>query len=405
MPLSPEPSLAPSSSRWHILALLFVCRTGLGVQFQTLGSVSDQLVAGLGLRYAEIGTLIGLFMLPGLVLALPAGWLGRHLPDRWLVVVGFACLSLGGMLAALASGFGLLALARLMAGVGFVFSTLYLTKMITDWFAGKELATALGILVTSWPLGIALAQLGHVGIARYFDWHAAFAISAAYCACGALGVGLLYRSPMPAAVPAPRGGAAMPAAAPGLQRPEWLLISIAAAVWGLYNAGYVICLSFAPQVLVAGGRSPAQAAAIISLASWVMIFSIALCGRIADRTGRRDELMYGCTAVAVGALLLLRHTEWAVVLSLLIGLLGAAPAGIIMALTAEAVAPQRRAFGMGVFFSIFFVIMALAPPLAGWLFDHSADPYWPVVFSASLFGGAALLYRIFRLAQRRLACA
>ncbi len=399
MPSLPEPSLAAPSLRWRILALLFVCRTGLGLQFQTLASVSDQLVVDLGLRYAEIGSLIGLFMLPGLVLALPAGYLGRHVPDRWLVVAGLASLSLGGVLASLASGFGLLALARLVAGVGFVFSTLYLTKMITDWFAGKELATALGILVTSWPLGIAIAQLGHVVIARYLDWHAAFALSAFYCALGAAAVGLLYRAPAPVL----KAGPALPLGPRGLQRHEWVLTLIAALVWGLYNAGYVICLSFAPQVLVAGGRSPGQAAATISLASWVMIFSIALCGRIADRTGRRDELMYGCTAVAVAALLLLGHTDWAVVLSLLIGLVGAAPAGIIMALTAEAMAPQRRAFGMGVFFSVFFVIMALAPPLAGWLFDRSADPYGPVVFSASLFGGAALMYRVFRLAQRRAA--
>ena len=67
-------------SRWSILALLFVCRIGLGLQFQTLGSVSDSLVAALGFSYAQIGTLIGLFMLPGLVLALPAGYLGRLCP-------------------------------------------------------------------------------------------------------------------------------------------------------------------------------------------------------------------------------------------------------------------------------------------------------------------------------------
>ena len=31
---------ASNGSRWLILALLFACRTGLGFQFQTLGSVS-----------------------------------------------------------------------------------------------------------------------------------------------------------------------------------------------------------------------------------------------------------------------------------------------------------------------------------------------------------------------------
>jgi hypothetical protein len=50
----------------------------------------------------------------------------------------------------------------------------------------------------------------------------------------------------------------------------------------------------------------------------------------------------------------------AVVLSLAFGLLGMASAGVIMALTSEAMSPQRRAFGMGVFFSFYFVLMTAA---------------------------------------------
>jgi hypothetical protein len=63
-------------TRWHILALLFLARTALGFQFQTLASVGDNLAVALGLDYAEIGLLIGLFMAPGVLLALPADLLG-----------------------------------------------------------------------------------------------------------------------------------------------------------------------------------------------------------------------------------------------------------------------------------------------------------------------------------------
>ena len=119
--------------RWRMLILIFACRTGLGLQFQTLGSVSEPLVGQLGFSYTEIGTLIGLFMLPGLVLALPAGYAGRYLSDRTLVAFGLGSLALGGALASLAQGFGLLALGRIVAGAGFVFSTVYFAKMVTDW--------------------------------------------------------------------------------------------------------------------------------------------------------------------------------------------------------------------------------------------------------------------------------
>ncbi|MFT6580191.1 MAG: hypothetical protein ACJAU6_000618 [Alphaproteobacteria bacterium] len=82
--------------RWRILALLFLARNGLGFQFQTLGSVGDNLVQDFGLDYAEIGILIGLFMLPGLFLALPAGYSGRYLPDRLLAGLGLGALAVEG---------------------------------------------------------------------------------------------------------------------------------------------------------------------------------------------------------------------------------------------------------------------------------------------------------------------
>ena len=383
-----------TAQRWWILGLLFACRAGLGLQFQTLGSVADPLVSALGLRYAEIGTLIGLFTLPGLLLALPAGYLGRHLSDRSLVSGALLCLAGGGALAALAHGFGGLAWGRLVAGLGFVFGTVYLTKMVADWFSGKELATAMGILVMSWPFGIAMGQVGHAWLAAHIDWRAAFWAASAYCLLGAGAIAGFYRSPGPARPPQ-----RSPA---GLLRSEWLLTVLAGSIWGMFNAGYIVYLSFAPQVLVAGGRAPTEAAAIISIASWVMIVSGALCGQIADRTGWRDRILYFCGSVAVATVLLLQQVAWAVPLSLLFGLIGAAPAGLIMALTVEAMAPQRRAFGMGVFVTVFFVFVTLAPPLAGWLFDRSGDPYQPLLLAAGLFAGAMAVFGLFRWAQRRL---
>ena len=74
-----------------------------------------------------------------------------------------------------------------------------------------------------------------------------------------------------------------------------------------------------------------------------------------------------------------------------------------MALTGEAMAPQRRAFGMGVFFSFYFVLVALAPPIAGWLYDRGGDPYWPILFAAFLFACTALSNLAFRIAQARFA--
>ena len=48
---------------------------------------------------------------------------------------------------------------RLIAGTGGVLLNVQMTKMVADWFAGKEIATAMAIFVNSWPAGVALSLL------------------------------------------------------------------------------------------------------------------------------------------------------------------------------------------------------------------------------------------------------
>src|SRR5262245_81253 len=379
--------------RWAMLALLFAARAGLGFQFQTLGSVADPLAERLHLSFTEIGTLIGLFMMPGLVLSIPAGLAGRYASDRMLVALGLLALALGGALAALADGFAMLAVGRLLCGAGFVLGTIYFTKMTADWFAGRELATAMAILVMSWPFGIAMGQVGHGWLAATHGWRAPFAVASLYCLIGAVVVWAAYRPPSGA-------GAGPVTASAHLTRREWSLTLIASLVWAAFNAAYVVYLSFAPRVLTAGGLPSFEAATIVSLASWVMIVSGAVCGQIADRTGRADLVLYICLCCAMAALALMPHVGWAVPLSLAFGLVGMAPAGLIMALTGAAMAPQKRAFGMGIFFSAYFLLVAPAPGVAGWLYDRSGDAFVPILFAIALVMLTLTANVAFRIAQR-----
>ncbi len=380
-------------SRWLVLALLFGCRTGLGFQFQTLGSVSEQLIVDLGFNYTQVGTLIGLFMLPGAFLAIAAGYSGRFFSDQVLAGFGMFALGVGGALGAVADGFGMLSAGRIACGVGFVVSTIYFTKMAADWFSGKELATAMGILVMSWPFGIAMGQIGHEWLAVTFDWRVAFWVAAAYCLVGSGLLVAFYRTPAVAKDKLER-------VQTRLSGRELGLTLTASLVWAFFNAGYVVYLSFAPQVLVSQGFGKLEAAMVISLASWVMIFSGAICGQIADRTRKPDLILYLCMAVAVASLLLLPQSSLAIPVALAFGLMGMAPAGVIMALTGETMAPERRAFGMGIFFTSYFVVLAPTPIIAGWLYDRSGDSVWPILFAVLLFTLTAAANVAFRIAQR-----
>jgi MFS family permease len=155
--------------------------------------------------------------------------------------------------------------------------------------------------------------------------------------------------------------------------------------WGAFNAGYVVYLSFGPEMLKAQGLGVLAAASVISVGSWVMIGSGTICGQIADRLGHTNRILAVTMTGAVAALLLLSVPGAGVGASLLFGLLGMAPAGVIIALAGQAVAVERRAFGMGVFLTIYYAIITLAPPLAGWIFDRTGAPDGAIVLGVALF--------------------
>ncbi len=381
--------------RWRILALLFLARVGLGLQFQTLGAVGDNLVVAFEFDYAGIGLLIGLFMAPGLFLAIPAGFAGRHAADRVLASLGLFALAIGGIVSGTAADGWTIGLGRVLAGAGFLFTTLYCTKMLADWFVGREIATAMAVLVMSWPFGIAMGQVGHAWLADAYGWRLPFLVAAGYCAGAALAVFLLYRPP--ADLPA----AASSSAPLRLSGKEWRLVLCAGAAWGAFNAGYVVYLGFGPTMLAAHGHSLTGAAGILSIASWLMILSGALCGQLADRFGRRETILVVCMAGAIMALALLAVPGAGLPASLLFGLVGMAPAGVIMAMAGAAVAPARRAFGMGVFFMVYHASMTAAPPVAGAIFDATGHPLAPLVLGMLLFAAVVPAGLVFRHLETR----
>jgi MFS family permease len=380
--------------RWRILALLFAARIGLGFQFQTMGSVGSEVSLAFGLDNAEIGLMIGLFMAPGLFLAMPAGFSGRYASDRVLAGLGLILLALGGALTAVAPSPDIIGLGRALSGAGFLFATLFFTKMVADWFDGREMATSMSILVMSWPLGIAMGQVGHTWLAETSSWRLPFVVASIYCTVAALAVLVLYRNPgdLP---PATSNGRK------GLLPLEWVLIGLAGLAWGAFNAGYIVYLSFGPMMLEVQGMGALAAASVISVGSWLMILSGAACGQIVDRFGRRDTVLGVCMAGSIAALMLLSLPGAGLAASLLFGLIGMAPAGVIMALAGQAVEPERRAFGMGVFFTIYYAIMFASPPAAGWILDWTGGPDGAILFGAALFGLVLPLALAFGIMKNR----
>ena len=384
---------------WLILAVLTLARTAMGFQFQSVPAAASQLTGDVGLSYAALGTLIGLYLLPGAAVALPGGWLGTRFGDKRVVLVGLALMTAGGALTGIAAAAEALFAGRLVSGIGGVLLNVLLTKMVADWFAGRDTVTAMGILIVSWPLGIALALVLLPGVVELLGWQAAMFAAAAATGLALALVAAIYQAPPEA--PAPAHGGAAPASRARLTRRELALATLAGQVWAFYNVALITVLAFGPDYLVATGESPVAAAARVSLVSWLIMPGLVLGGLIARRLGNADLAM-AVGFVAVAALVwAVPLTGGPVLLFALIGLLFGPPGPLIMVLPVEAVAPAKRGIGMGVYFTCYYLGMALIAPLAGLSRDLTGDPAAPVLFGGAMMLAALAFLLAFRAVQRR----
>jgi MFS family permease len=364
-------------NRWIILAVLFAVRLTMGFQFQSVAAVAPLLGNAFGAGLADIGILIGLYFTPGVALALPGGAIGQKFGDKRTVLGALTLMLTGGLVMALSSAWSLQIAGRLVAGAGGVLLNVQMTKMVADWFAGKEIATAMAIFVISWPTGIALAlmTLPLIGIA--------YGVAAAYLMAAAL-IGIAFVV-LATAYRAPANSMAMAAASGRLDRRATIAMLTAGLIWGLYNVGFAMIFSFGPTMLAERGWSIAAAGSTISIVLWLGLVSAPSGGFLADRTRRPQFILVaGCIAYAMLMLALPRSgTVVATVIGL--GLISGLPAGPMLSLPARVLQPATRAIGMGIFYTVYYATMMLGPVVAG------ACAKWSGSAAAAFDFGAAVI--------------
>lgn len=350
-------------NRWGILAILFLVRLTIAFQFQSVAAVAPLLQQTFDVGLSDIGMLIGLYFTPGVVLALPGGAIGRAFGDKPIAIAALLLMTAGSLVMATTDLWGWQMAGRLASGAGGVLLTVQITKMCTDWFAGKEIATAMAIFVNSWPTGIAISLLVLPAIGTAYGAGAVFLAAGALTAIGI--VLIMFYQPPPDAT-------ATAASSSQLDPLALLAAIIAGMIWGLFNVGFAMIFSFGPSLLAERGWSIAAAGSAISLVLWLSVVSVPVGGLFADRTGRPLTLAVAASLLVALLVAWLPRSDAVITILVLIGLASGIPAGPIMSLPARVLAPQTRAIGMGVFYTLFYAAMMLGPVVAGRL-AKSAD--------------------------------
>jgi MFS family permease len=345
--------------RWNVLILLFTVRLSMAFQFQSVASMSPAIMNAYGVGLGDIGLLISLYLAPGLAFALPGGEIGRRLGDKRVVLSGLILMIAGGLLMAIAPTWHWQIAGRIVAGVGGVVLNVLMSKMVTDWFAGKEIATAMAVFVNSWPVGIALCLFILPAVAAAKGITTALLLTTAFCALGFILLAALYSTPSHA-------GPATPAPAASWPRPPTVrAVVVAGSIWGLFNAAIGMVFGFGTILLVERGWSLAAAGSTTSLVLWIVSISVPFGGVLADRTGKHIEIMLIGFALFAVALLTATRIDAVIPAFVVLGLVGGISAGPIMSLPARVLTPPLRAIGMGIHFTMFYAFVVVAPIIAG----------------------------------------
>jgi predicted MFS family arabinose efflux permease len=329
-----------------------------------------------GVGLADIGILIGLYFTPGVALSLPGGAIGQKFGDKVTVLAALLLMLAGGLAMDFSDSWNWQIAGRLVAGAGGVLLNVQMTKMVTDWFAGHEIATAMAIFVNSWPAGVALALLTLPAIGT------ASGVSAVYLAVSALialGIVLL------AAGYQPPGGVTARAASVRPDRNSVMSVIAAGLIWGLFNIGFATIFSFGPSMLVERGWSITAAGSTISIVLWLAVLSVPSGGFLADRTKRPQTILLVACILFAALMLMLPRSHAVVLIVVALGLISGLPAGPIMSLPARSLAPATRAIGMGIFYTVYYAAMMLGPVIGG------ACAKWAGSAAAALDFGAAVV--------------
>jgi hypothetical protein len=176
--------------------------------------------------------------------------------------------------------------------------------MVVDWFTGREVVTALAIILACRPLSIAVALVGETALTLEYGWRMVMTSIAVLSVLAFRLVATLYRdSPSIVTRPSEQGDRA-------LSSRETVASGLAGLLWGTFNVGLVIFYSFTAALLMQQGWHPLNAGSATSVGLWITMVSLPLGSWLVETRGRPGIGIVLSCMIAGLAMMLLPTTVW-----------------------------------------------------------------------------------------------
>ncbi|MBM3297755.1 MAG: major facilitator superfamily domain-containing protein 1 [Candidatus Aminicenantes bacterium] len=302
----------PRVHRWLVLAIISWAMFGNYYIFDALNPVGPLLESQLHFSQSQIGLLDSFYNIAALIILLIGGVIIDRAGTRKAMVLFGVIAAQGGVLIALApGGYWGMAEGRFLLGLGAEPLIVAITCALAKWFKGKELAFAMGLNLTIARFGSVAADNSRNWAGGLFSsWRPPLILAAAVgslCIIAAVAYALFERR-SERRFTLGRAGAADKLVFSDLLR-------FGARYWwvvGLCVTFYSVVFPFRRFANIyfqhARGVSPETAAFLNGLLPLTALVATPLFGLLADKVGRRAQLMAAGTGLLLAGFLVMTQT-------------------------------------------------------------------------------------------------
>jgi MFS family permease len=280
--------------------------------YDCIAPVADLLAKQLGFSDSNIGLLQAIYSIPNVFMVLIGGYVVDRIGTRKAIFI-FGTLCFAGAIVTVLSGkLTVMAIGRLIFGLGAESLIVAVTTAVAKWFRGKELSFAFGINLTIARFGTWLAQNSPTWAhSAYDNWRSPLLISVGFgslCVVGAMFYWIL-ESYAERRMDLKHQGSTDKVVFSDIYRfgvSYWYIVALCVVFYSAIFPFETFAIKF---FIEARGTSRELGGFLISILTASTMFGTPLFGLFADRFGRRATLMMLGSMLLIPVYLMLAYTN------------------------------------------------------------------------------------------------
>ena len=363
--------------------MVYICMLVFAFTLQFLPPILPTIIVDFQLSHTQAGLLMSLFTLPSIFLAILAGLLS----DRWgtykIGLFSFFLVFAGTLTFVLSRSFVLAGLGRTIAGAGAVTLTIVAAKILSQWFHGREVGSAMGIYNTAMPIGsiICFSAFGKLSVQA--GWRMPVFITIAVSLLGLVAFLFLFK-------PAPN---LLHKEASNTQDEKNIfsnvlhiagLIWMAALCWLLFNAAVISFSTFAPDFFISKGKTIGHAGFLTSLLMWGSLILSPVIGRLIDKFNSNGIFIgAGGSILAISLVFVSKTTSFFPPMAVMAVAVAFVPTPVFSYLSKN-LPPKDLGLGFGILGMVSGMGMFFGPYLSGLIRDKTGSYETTFLFLAAL---------------------